>query len=117
MMRLAPGTRVYMACRPVDMRRGFDGLAAQVTAMLRSDPFSGHVFVFRSKRGDYVKILHWDGTGLCLYAKRLEEGRFAWPPILDESYRMSPAQLELLLEGMDWRRTVIAGLPQRPAIV
>ena len=117
MMRLAPGTRVYMACRPVDLRRGFDGLAAQVTAMLRSDPFSGHVFVFRSKRGDYVKILHWDGTGLCLYAKRLEEGRFAWPPILDESYRMSPAQLELLLEGMDWRRTVIAGLPQRPAIV
>jgi len=85
--------------------------------MLHADPFSGHVFVFRSKRGDYVKILHWDGTGLCLYAKRLEEGRFVWPPILDESYRLSPAQMELLLEGMDWRLTRAAPVQQRPAIV
>jgi transposase len=117
MMRLASGTRVYLACRPVDMRKGFDGLSAQVQSMLRADPFSGHVFVFRSKRGDYVKILHWDGTGLCLYAKRLEDGRFAWPPVLDEGYQMSSAQLELLLEGMDWRRTFAAPQPQRPAIV
>jgi transposase len=117
MMPLAPGTRVYLACRPVDMRKGFDGLSAQVGAMLRAEPYSGHVFVFRGKRGDYLKILHWDGTGLCLYAKRLENGRFVWPPILDEGYRMSQAQLALLLEGMDWRRTVAAPAPQRPAIV
>jgi transposase len=117
MMRLAPGTRVYLACRPVDMRKGFDGLAAQVTAMLSSDPFSGHVFVFRGKRGDYVKILHWDGTGLCLFAKRLESGRFTWPPVLDERYRLSSGQLELLLEGMDWRRTIAAAPPQHPVIV
>jgi transposase len=117
MMRLASGTKVYLACRPISMRKGFDGLAAEVKAMLCADPFSGHIFVFRSKRGDYVKILHWDGTGLCLYAKRLEDGRFVWPPVLDEGFQMSSAQLELLLEGMDWRLTRAALMQQRPAIV
>jgi transposase len=117
MTPLPPGTRVYLACRPTDMRKGFDGLAAQVTTVLEADPFSGHVFVFRSKRGDYVKILHWDGSGLCLFAKRLEYGRFAWPPVIDESYQMSPAQLALLIEGMDWRRTVTVDVMQRPAMI
>jgi transposase len=78
-IQVAPGTRVYLACRPVDMRRGFDGLAAEVANVLRQDPYSGHVFIFRSKRGDYLKMLHWDGSGLCLFAKRLEKGRFAPP--------------------------------------
>lgn len=117
MMSFAPGTRVYLACQPVDMRKGFNGLAAQVSITIGMDPYSGHVFVFRSKRGDYVKVLYWDGSGLCLYAKRLEKGRFVWPPLVDERLHLSAAQLALLIEGIDWRRTVAAPLPQRPAIV
>ena len=76
MLQFAPGVKVYLACKPVDMRRGFDGLAADVAQTLRADPYSGAAFVFRSKRGDYVKILTWDGSGLCLFAKRLEKGSF-----------------------------------------
>jgi transposase len=82
-IQVAPGTKVYLACRPVSMRYGFDGLAAQVANVLAADPFCGHVFVFRSKKADYFKILHWDGSGLCLFAKRLEVGKFVWPPITD----------------------------------
>ena len=111
------GVRVYLACRPIDMRKGMYSLAVQVTATLRADPYSGHVFVFRGKRGDYVKILHWDGSGLCLYAKRLEEGRFVWPPVIDEQLCLTSAQLSLLLEGIDWRRTIAAEMPRRPAIM
>lgn len=81
---VASGTKVYLACRPVSMRKGFDGLAAEVANVLKQDPYSGHVFIFRSSRADYLKILHWDGSGLCLYAKRLETGRFVWPPIVEE---------------------------------
>jgi len=117
MMSFAPGTLVYLACQPVDMRKGFNGLAAQVSTTIRLDPYSGHVFVFRGKSGDYVKVLYWDGTGLCLYAKRLETGRFVWPPIIDERLHLTSAQLALLLEGMDWRRTVVVPPPQRPAII
>src|ERR1700733_14387747 len=83
MIQVAAGTKVYLACRPVSMRYGFDGLAAQVGSVLAADPFSGHVFIFRSKRADYLKILYYDGTGLCLFAKRLESGKFVWPPIVD----------------------------------
>jgi transposase len=116
MMQLAPGTQVWLACRPTDMRKGFDGLAAQVTEVLRADPFSGHLFVFRGKRGDYVKILYWDGSGLCLFTKRLENGRFAWPPVIDERLRLTPAQLALLIEGIDWRRTVAIDVYPRPSV-
>jgi transposase len=116
MTPFASNTRVYLACRPIDMRKGMYSLAAQVKEMLRADPYSGHVFVFRGKRGDCVKILHWDGTGLCLYAKRLEQGRFMWPPLIDERLYLTSAQLSLLIEGIDWRRTIAADLPQRPAI-
>lgn len=117
MIQVAPGTKVYLACRPVSMRYGFDGLAAQVKQVLDADPFSGHIFVFRSKRTDYLKILYWDGSGLCLFAKRLESGRFAWPPIVDGSIVLTPAQLALLLEAIDWRGTVAVALPRRPAAV
>jgi len=116
MMNFAPGTRVYLSCAPVNMRKGFDGLSAEVANVIRMDPYCGHLFVFRGKRGDYVKVLYWDGSGLCLYAKRLEKGRFVWPPILDEQLHLTQAQLALLIEGMDWRRTVAAPLPQRPMI-
>lgn len=117
MIQVAPGTRVYLACRPTDMRRGFDGLAAGVATVLKQDPYSGHVFIFRSKRGDYLKILYWDGSGLCLLAKRLEKGRFVWPPVVDATLTLTPAQLALLLEAIDWRRTVAPNRPRRPSVV
>jgi len=116
MMRLPAGTQVWLACRPMDMRKGFNGLAAQVMEVLRADPYSGHVFVFRGKRGDLLKILYWDDTGLCLFAKRLEKGRFVWPPVIDERVRLTVGQLDLLIEGMDWRRTVPIEVEYRPAL-
>lgn len=114
MMKLPANTRVYLSCRTTDMRKGFGGLAAEAQHVLNADPFSGHLFVFRGKRGDYVKILYWDGTGMCLYAKRLEESRFVWPPIVDGGLQINTAQLGMLLEGMDWRRTVIPEAPRVP---
>ena len=99
------------------MRYGFDGLAAQVKQVLSADPFSGHLFLFRSKRADYRKILYYDGTGMCLFAKRLESGKFVWPPIVDCGMVLTPAQLALLLEAIDWRRTVAAELPRKPIAV
>ena len=117
MIQVAPGTKVYLACRPVSMRYGFDGLAARVAQVLDADPFSGHLFLFRSKRADYLKVLYWDGSGLCLFAKRLESGKFAWPPIVDGGMVLTPAQLALLIEAIDWRRTVAPEPPRRPAMV
>jgi transposase len=114
---LAPTTRVYLACRPVDLRKGLDGLAAQVANVLQADPFSGHLFVFRGKRGDYLKLVYWDGSGLCLFAKRLEKGRFVWPPIVDGRMQLTPAQMALLIEGIDWRRTVSVTAETRPSAV
>ncbi|HEX4893181.1 MAG TPA: IS66 family insertion sequence element accessory protein TnpB [Hyphomicrobiaceae bacterium] len=98
------GVRVLVATRPVDFRKGMDGLAAYVQEHLRSDPFSGIVSVFHSKGADKVKLLFWDQTGLVLVAKRLEDGRFRWPAIEDGVMRLSPAQLSALLEGLDWSR-------------
>ena len=91
---------MYLATTPCDMRKGLDGLAAQVQTVLAADPFSGALFVFRGKRGDHLKILAWDGSGLCLFAKRLEKGRFVWPPIVEGRLQLSPAQMALLLEGL-----------------
>ena len=79
MIAVPPGVRILLAAQPVDFRKGMDGLAALVQQALRADPFAGDVFIFRPKRADRVKILVYDGTGLCLYAKRLEAGRFSWP--------------------------------------
>lgn len=93
-----------VASRPVDFRNGLDGLAAMAQQALHENPFAGDIFVFRSKRADRVKILYWDGTGLCLLHKRLEQGRFAWPPVDDGTIRLSAGQLGLLLEGLDWSR-------------
>jgi transposase len=114
---LAPGTKVFLACRPVDLRNGFDGLAAKVQQMIGADPFSGQLFLFRGKRGDYLKALYWDGSGLCLFAKRLEKGRFVWPPIVDSAVTLTPAQLALLIEAMDWRRTIAPPAPAQPILV
>jgi transposase len=78
---LPAGTKVYLALAPVDMRKGYDGLAASVQQILKCDPFSGQLFLFHGKRGDRLKALWWDGGGLCLFAKRLEKGRFVWPRV------------------------------------
>ena len=94
---------MLVATRPVDFRKGPDGLVALVRDA-GADPFSGALYVFRSKRADRVKIVWWDGTGLCLFAKRLDEDRFRWPRIEDGVIRLSGAQLQALIEGMDWRR-------------
>jgi transposase len=104
MIGLAPGTKVFLACQPIDLRAGFDGLSAKVQQIIGADPFSGHVFIFRSKRGHYLKGLYWDGSGLCLFAKRLERGKFVWPPIVDGTLTLTPAQMALLIEAMDWER-------------
>ena len=98
------GVRVLIATRPVDFRRGADGLAAVVQTVLRQDPFSGTIFVFRCKRADRVKLLVWDGSGLVLIWKRLESSGFKWPPVTDGVMRLSAAQLAALLEGLDWSR-------------
>ena len=86
------------------MRSGFNGLAAKVETALKEDPYSGHVFVFRSRRGDLVKVLWWTGDGLCLLCKRLKRGRFVWPHASDGTVTLTQAQLSMLLEGIDWRR-------------
>jgi transposase len=117
MINLAPGTKVYLACRPVDMRSGFNGLAAKVQQLLARNPFDGQLYLFRGKRGDYFKGIYWDGSGLWLVAKRLEKGRFVWPPIVDDAVTLTPAQLAVLAEAMDWRRTVAPEPPSRPMLV
>lgn len=104
------GVRVLVATRPVDFRRGADGLAAVVQTALRQDPFSGTIYVFRSKRADRVKLLVWDGSGVVLVWKRLEASAFKWPPISDGVMRLSVAQLAALLEGLDWSRVHVPRL-------
>lgn len=100
---LASGARVWLAAGVTDMRRGMDSLAAQVQTTLEQNPFCGHVFVFRGRRGDLIKLLWWSGDGMNLYIKRLERGRFVWPQAQSGAVHLSAAQLSMLLEGIDWR--------------
>jgi len=99
--------------KPVDFRKGHDGLAAVVQNELGLDPHSGIIVVFRAKRGDRIKVLLWDGSGLVMAYKRLEQGKFAWPGISDGVMRLSMGQFEALFEGLDWRR-VLARRVRRP---
>ena len=101
-----PGLRIMVTSRPVDFRRGMDSLSTLVKGTLAADPFAGDVFVFRSKRADRLKILVWDGSGLVLVSKRLERGRFTWPPVQDGAMALSAAQLTLLFSGVDWSQVV-----------
>jgi transposase len=112
MIALPAGVQVWLAAGATDMRNGFDGLAGLVQKQLSDDPFSGQLFVFRGRAGDRVKILWWDGDGLCLFAKRLERGRFVWPQATSGSVALSAAQLSMLLEGIDWRRPVRTQQPE-----
>lgn len=106
MIGLPTGTRVWLAAGVTDMRRGFDGLATLIQSSLLEDPFSGHVFVFRGRKGDRIKVLWWCGDGMCLFAKRLEHGHFIWPEAQSGSVHLTQAQLSMLLEGIDWRRPI-----------
>jgi transposase len=96
--------RIYIAAKPVDFRKGLDGLAAAVQEVLKLDPYCGAAFIFRAKRADRIKILIFDGSGSILIYKRLEEGKFRWPKIEDGVMRLSPAQMSALFEGLDWTR-------------
>lgn len=103
MIGLPANTRVWIVAGHTDMRKGFDGLAALVQTALAANPFCGHVFVFRGRRGDIIKVLWFDGQGLLLLSKRLERGRFVWPQATGGSVALTAAQLSMLLEGIDWR--------------
>lgn len=114
MISVPAGVRIYLALGPTDMRKGFDGLALLVQEALKQDPFSGHLFLFRGKRADRVKILYYDQNGLCLFAKRLDQGRFTWPSTADAPggvVTLTPAMLSMLLEGLEWRAPVRSWVP------
>lgn len=104
MIGIAAGVRVLVATAPVDFRRGADSLAALAKTALAQDPYSGTVLVFRARRADRVKIVTWDGTGLVMLWKALDEGSFKWPPISEGVMKLSAAQLMALVEGLDWTR-------------
>ena len=103
MIPVPSNTRIWLAAGVTDMRRGFNTLAAQAHTVLKEDPFSGHLFVFRGRRGDLLKIIWWDQQGACLFYKRLERGRFVWPRAKEGKVSLSASQLAMLLEGIDWR--------------
>ena len=112
MIALPTHTQIWIVAGLTDLRRGFTGLSGMVQTKLEQDPFSGQVFVFRGRRGHLIKVLWWDGDGLCLFAKRLERGRFVWPQATSGTVSLSRAQLSMLLEGIDWRRPVRTAAPQ-----
>lgn len=96
--------KVYLCTAPMDMRKGFDTLASVVSHTLKRDPLSGHWFVFRNRKGDRVKVLCWDGSGLVLYYKRLDHETFHWPSLQAGVLTLTASELSLLIDGMDWRR-------------
>jgi len=115
MISVPTDIRILVATKPVDFRRGADSLAALVREELQHDPFSGTLFIFRSKRADRLKLLAWDGSGLMLVWKRLEQGAFRWPPISDGVMRLSASQLAALVDGLDWTRLQARYVPRPQA--
>jgi len=103
MLSLPLPVRIFLCTQPADMRRSFDGLAQMVREFLRADPLSGHLFLFRSKRGDRLKLLYWDTDGLAIWYKRLEEGTFRFPAASAQGYgiEIRAADLAMLLDGVD----------------
>jgi transposase len=104
MIALRADLKVLVAAQPVDFRKSIHTLSALVAEALRANPYCGDVFVFRSKRSDRVKLLAWDGSGMVLVTKWLEQGRFTWPAIRDGVVHLSATQLSMLLDGLDWTR-------------
>ena len=116
MIGLRGELKVLVASRPIDFRRGVHGLVALVAQALNSDPWCGDVFVFRSKRKDRIKLIAWDGSGMVLVTKWLEDGAFVFPPVQDGAIVLTATQLSVLLAGLDWTR--VAGKPvKRPSKV
>jgi transposase len=113
MIPVPAGVRVWLASGHTDMRKGFAGLAMLVQESLKHDPHGGHLFVFRGKRGDLIKLIWHDGQGACLFAKRLERGRFIWPITTGDAVTITAAQLGYLLEGIDWRAPIRTQRPER----
>jgi transposase len=115
MMLLPTNVRVHIAVGVTDMRKGLDGLAMLVQGVLGADPFSGHLFAFRGRGAGLIKILFWDGNGLCLFTKRLDQGGFIWPQADDRGGKvvLSSAQLSMLIEGIDWRAPERVWRPSR----
>lgn len=106
MLTLPPTVRVYLCCEPTDMRKGFNGLEAVTRSVIRKEPLSGHLFVFMNRRGNLIKILFWDRSGLCILSKKLERGRFKLPQYVDDDVahiEIESAELSLMLEGIDLR--------------
>lgn len=103
MIPVPTGARVWLATGHTDMRKGFASLSLIVQEVLRHDPLGGHLFCFRGRRGDLMKVIWHDGQGACLFTKRLERGRFLWPSPADGAVTISSAQLGYLLSGIDWR--------------
>ena len=112
MIPLPTGVRVWLATGHTDMRKGFASLALLVQEVLKRDPLSGHLFCFRGRQGDLLKVIWHDGQGACLFSKRLERGRFLWPSVADGVVTISPAQLGYLLSGIDWRHPQESWRPQ-----
>ena len=115
MIPVPSGVKVWLATGYTDMRKGYPGLALMVQETLKRDPHNGHLFVFRGRRGDLIKLLWWSGDGMNLYVKRLERGRFVWPQATSGSVSLTPAQLSMLLEGIDWRMPTRTHTPQLAA--
>lgn len=111
MITIPAGVRIYLACGTTDMRKGMNGLAVMAQQVLKQDPFSGAIFTFRGRRGGLIKILYWDGQGFCLFSKRLDSGRFVWPVTKEGTVTLTPAQLSMLVEGIDWRAPRRTGQP------
>jgi transposase len=112
MLSLAANVRVYLCTQPVDMRKSFDGLSVLVMDVLQANPLSGALFVFCNRRGDKLKVLYYDGQGLCLWYKRLERGRFRIPETESDGLRLSAKELALLLDGLEVG--LAARMPHRP---
>jgi transposase len=100
-LNLPPSVQIYVAIEPADMRKSFDGLSALVEGILKKDPMSGHLFVFRNRKGDRLKILYWDRSGFCIWYKLLEKGTFRFPAAKSSHVEMSATELALILEGID----------------
>jgi transposase len=113
MIALHGDLKILVATRPIDFRKGVNGLVALVAEALKSDPYSGTIFVFRSKRNDRLKMLTYDGSGIVLVTKWLEAGRFTWPAIQDGAMRLPASKMAMLLDGLDWSR-VAQPMVKRP---
>jgi transposase len=113
MIPISPDVRVWLATGHTDMRCGFNKLALIVQEVLKQNPNCGHLFVFRGKGADKIKIIWHDGQGACLFYKRLERGKFIWPTVRDGSVSISAAQLSYLLEGIDWRNPQVTWRPEK----